>query len=55
VTAAEIKAWRESYALNRTQAAEWLGVSRRTLFAYEEGARKIPKPVELACGSYKPT
>lgn len=53
MTPAEITAWRDGYGLNRTKAADYLGISRRTLFAYETGRRKIPKPVELACAGMK--
>lgn len=46
---ADLTNWRQGYGLNKTAAAEHLGISRRALFNYEQGARPIPRAVELAC------
>lgn len=51
MTPNELTDWRKSYALNRTAAARYLGISRRALFNYEQGVRPIPRPIELACAS----
>lgn len=51
MTPNELAAWRETYGLNRTAAARYLGISRRALFNYEQGARPVPRPIELACAS----
>lgn len=41
--------WRAELGLNRSQAAEALGVSRNMPQKYEEGEREIPKYIALAC------
>jgi len=40
--------WQERHALSLAQAAEALGVSRRTASQYRTGARKVPRVVLLA-------
>lgn len=41
--------WRARYGLGLKQAAEALGVTPRTISAYSNGSRPIPKTVRLAC------
>jgi hypothetical protein len=45
----DLKAWRERNNLTQQDAAEALGISRRTLAYYEQGESNIPRPVEYAC------
>lgn len=54
MTPTELTAWRKANGLNRTAAARHLGISRRALFNYEEGARPVPRLVEVACSGQKP-
>ncbi len=42
-------AWRKSKGLTQTIAAERLGISLRTVAAYEAGESAVPKTVVLAC------
>ncbi len=51
MTGAELRAWIARLNLNRDEAAEALGISRRTLEGYlmSAGPRPIPKPIELLC------
>ena len=46
MTAADLRAWRRDFGMNRKQAAAALGVSWRTIAAWEIG-RKIPTWIEL--------
>ena len=41
--------WRARYGLGLKQAADALGVTPRTISAYSNGSRPIPKTVRLAC------
>ena len=45
--AAEFKAWRKRLGFTQIQAAEALGMSRRSIIDYEHG-QAIPRVVELA-------
>ena len=45
MTAADLRAWRRDQGLTRRQAGEALGVSSRTIEAYELG-RKIPRRID---------
>src|SRR5271165_3183249 len=45
----DLKAWRERNNLTQQEAADALGISRRTLVAYEQGDSDIPRTVEYAC------
>ena len=54
----EFKAWREWMGLSQTKAAEFLGVSNRTISLWEIGHRyedkrpvHIPKTVSLSCAA----
>jgi transcriptional regulator with XRE-family HTH domain len=51
MTPQDFTRWRELMGLNRTQAAEALGISRNMPAKYETGAAAIPKPVALACAA----
>lgn len=44
--------WRRVRGLSQEEAASALGLSRRTVLAYESGERPIPKTVRLACRGY---
>jgi transcriptional regulator with XRE-family HTH domain len=44
-------AWRKRMNLNQTEAAEAIGISRRSLHTYEKGEAEIPKYVGLACAA----
>ncbi len=46
---AELKAWRRRLVLTRRGAAMRLGLSERAIAYYEDGERRIPRVVELAC------
>lgn len=48
MTGPEFAAWREHMGLNRTQAAEVLGLGRNQPQRYEEG-QVIPRYIVLAC------
>lgn len=45
----DLKAWRDRNDLTQQSAADALGISRRTLVAYEQGESDIPRVVEYAC------
>jgi transcriptional regulator with XRE-family HTH domain len=45
----DLKAWRERNNLTQQTAADALGISRRTLLAYEQGESSIPRAFEFAC------
>ena len=45
----DLSAWRERQALSQQEAADALGISRRTLIAYEAGESKIPLAINYAC------
>jgi transcriptional regulator with XRE-family HTH domain len=45
----DLKAWRDRNDLTQQDAANALGISRRTLVAYEHGESDIPRLVEFAC------
>jgi transcriptional regulator with XRE-family HTH domain len=51
VSPADFARWRELMSLNRTQAAEALGVSRNMPAKYEAGTAPIPLTVALACAA----
>jgi DNA-binding XRE family transcriptional regulator len=44
----DLKAWRDRNHLTQQGAADALGISRRTLVAYEQGESDIPRAVEYA-------
>lgn len=46
---AQLTGWRQQMGWSRAEAARQLGISPRSLYNYEEGKRKIPEPVALAC------
>lgn len=48
MTPEQFRTWREQHDLTQAQAAERLGVSKRSIFAYEN-AGPVPKSIELAC------
>jgi transcriptional regulator with XRE-family HTH domain len=50
MTAADFLAWRTSLGLNRTRAAEALGMGRNQVQRYEEG-QPIPLYIALACAA----
>ena len=50
MTPADFTTWRERMGLNRTQAAEALGLSRNMPAKYEAGA-PIPLYIALACAA----
>lgn len=43
--------WRQENGLSQEQAAQELGVNRRTVIRYEQGRSKIPVAVSLACAA----
>lgn len=43
------KAWRAWCRWSQSQAAELLGVSKRTVQFYEKGQQPIPRAIALAC------
>jgi transcriptional regulator with XRE-family HTH domain len=42
-------AWRKWMGWSQAQAAQHLGVSKRTVQLYESGGQPVPKTIELAC------
>jgi transcriptional regulator with XRE-family HTH domain len=44
-----LRAWRDRNNLTQQDAADALGISRRTLVAYEQRESDIPRTVEFAC------
>ena len=51
MTADEFREWRLRLGLNRTQAAEALGLGRNQPQRYEEGSVDIPRYIALACSA----
>ena len=51
MTPTDFARWRELMSLNRTQAAEALGVSRNMPAKYEAGTAPVPLTVALACAA----
>lgn len=51
MTSAGFTAWRKLMNLNRTQAAEALGLSRNMPAKYEAGIAPVPRYVALACAA----
>ena len=47
-----LKRWRGRFGLTLDDAADALGLSRRTVAYYESGEKVIPKSVALACRGY---
>ncbi|WP_243360041.1 helix-turn-helix domain-containing protein [Fundidesulfovibrio terrae] len=45
----DFKAWRKRLGLTQAATAKELGITRRAVIYYEQGARIIPKVVMLAC------
>lgn len=45
----DFKAWRKRLGLTQAATADELGITRRAVIYYEQGARLIPKVVMLAC------
>lgn len=43
--------WRSRLGLNKTEAAEALGLSRNGYTSYEEGRTRIPLHIALACAA----
>ncbi|MGQ0700510.1 MAG: DUF2442 domain-containing protein [Panacagrimonas sp.] len=50
---ADFRAWMERNRLSLTDAAEALGLSRRTVTYYSSGARAIPRYIALACKGWE--
>jgi transcriptional regulator with XRE-family HTH domain len=48
---ADFARWRELMGINRTQAAEVLGISRNMPAKYEAGTSEISQTVALACAA----
>ena len=56
MTSEQFRAWRLKHFRSQSEAAKELGISRQSLFDYEQGFRRgtlipvsIPRPIELAC------
>ena len=45
----EFKAWRKRLGLTQAGVAQAMGITRRAVIYYEQGARLIPRLVTLAC------
>lgn len=45
----DFKAWRERLGYTQSDAADALGLGRRTIAYYESGQQEIPRTVQLAC------
>ena len=46
--AIQLKSWRENRKVSRTQLSDFLGVSQKTIEAWEYGYNPIPKWLSLA-------
>jgi DNA-binding XRE family transcriptional regulator len=51
VDAQDLIAWRNAMGWTQNQAADEIGVSRRTYQSLEAGAAAVPRPYELACAA----
>lgn len=49
MTPKQLEAWIERHGLTREQAGKALGASRRAMFAYLAGDRKISQTLALLC------
>jgi DNA-binding XRE family transcriptional regulator len=49
LTRQEFQIWRVNLGMNKTEAADALGVSRNMPLKYEDGSVEIPRYIELAC------
>jgi predicted transcriptional regulator len=50
--APDLFAWRERHGLDQAQTGEALGVSKRAIYYYEAGERKIPRTLALVADAY---
>jgi hypothetical protein len=51
MTSSSFLAWRKRLGFNKSKAALALGMSRNALMGYEDGSKKIPQYVALACAA----
>ena len=51
MTPASFADWRSRLGLNKSKAALALGCSRNVVIGYEDGSRKIPRYIALACAA----
>lgn len=51
MTPASFASWRARLGMNKTKAAFALGCSRNVVIGYENGSRKIPRYIALACAA----
>ncbi|MHB1707435.1 MAG: DUF2442 domain-containing protein [Acidithiobacillus sp.] len=51
--AEEFRKWMERNDLSLTEAAEALGLTRRTVSQYSSGARPVPRYIGLACAGWE--
>jgi DNA-binding XRE family transcriptional regulator len=49
----EFRQWQDRNGLSLTQAAQAIGLSRRTVSQYRTGARPVPRTVTLACKGWE--
>ncbi len=45
--------WQETYGLSLSDAAQAIGVTRRTVSQYRSGKRPVPRTVSLACKGWE--
>ena len=53
VSNAAFRRWQDVHRLSLTQAAEAIGLTRRTISQYRTGKRPVPRTVSLACKGWE--
>jgi len=53
IDAVEFRRWQERNHLSLTDAADAIGLTRRTISQYRTGARPVPRTVTLACRGWE--
>lgn len=53
ISNAHFRRWQDANQLSLTQAAEAIGLTRRTISQYRTGKRPVPRTVSLACKGWE--
>lgn len=51
MTGTDFARWRAHTGVSKTQVAQWLGVSPRTITNYENSTAPLPQTIALACAA----